>query len=514
MKELIVALLSMPLLGMELFAAAVPAAADGRPNLVFVLSDQQSWDMLGSSGNPDIKTPNLDKLAQAGVRFVNCVSNSPVCTPYRGILLSGCHPLQNGAFSNDLRMLPGKGKYFAEVLRDAGYHTGYYGKWHLYGGDRVRGIPPGPYRYGFDDEFIVNNCTLDFDAAHAYHWDQDGKTRKLYGDWEAYAQTRQAMEFVDRNAGKPFALFLSWHPPHNWGGAFEGYSAPEDLLALYDPAKLKLRPTVKDTPQVRRMYQGHMAMISGIDRAFGWLMEKLDERGLTSNTIVVFTSDHGDMLGSYDWPNNKGRAENLSCRVPFLMRWPARLKPGTNDLLLGTLDLMPSLLGLLKLPVPLTCQGRDASPAILQGCDDGVDTLPLLYVPLNWRGVYTKRYTYSVALHSPAASNVPGGAELYNVLYDRQTDPLETQNLFAKPESADLRAKLHAQTLACMQRFGDEGWNCNEIFRRAVRDEDLHDVLTPAAQRADGWEGRLKGSPIDMLKSADRTPKPIESTSP
>lgn len=474
-----------------------------RPNLVFVIDDQHSSDMLGCYGNPDIKTPHLDKFAREGVRFNHCVSNSPVCTPYRGILLSGQHPLNCGSIQNDLRILPGNGKYLPEILRDTGYHTGYYGKWHLYGGDRERGIPPGPYRYGFDHEFLVNNCTLLFDAQRAYYWDQAGTTKKLYGDWEPYAQTAQALEFLDRHADQPFALFISWHPPHNWGNAQEGYAAPEDLLALYDPAKLTLRPTVKDNARVRRMVQGHMAMISSVDRAFGILMEKLEARGLAKDTIVVFTADHGDMLQSYGWPHNKGRAEHTSCRVPLLVRWPARLKPGTSDLLIGTLDLMPTLLGLLDLPVPESCQGRNATEGILQGRDDGVDALPLFYLPLNWRGVYTKRYTYSVALHDPSEPNVPGGKQTFNVLYDRQADPWETRNLFDAPEAAEIRQKLHAQTMELMKRFGDTGLRCDEIIRRVVLDEDLPAVLLPLSKRPDGWNGRLKGRPIDLLKGPE-----------
>ena len=490
-------------------------AAEGKvprqPNLVFIIDDQHSSDMLGSSGNADIRTPNLDKFAREGVRFSHCVSNSPVCTPYRGILLSGQHPLNCGAIQNDLQILPGNGSYLPEILRDAGYRTGYYGKWHLYGGDRERGIPAGPYRYGFDHEFLTNNCTLLFDAARAYYWDQEGKTKKLYGDWEPYAQARQAMEFVDRHGDKPFALFIAWHPPHNWAtGAQEGYDAPKDLLALYDPARLTLRPTVKDTPRVRRMYQGHMAMISGIDRALGMLMEKLKERGLADNTIVVFTADHGDMLQSYGWPGNKGRAEHTSCRVPLLVRWPAQLKPGTSDLLIGTLDLMPTLLGLMKLPVPASCQGRNAAEAILQGRDDGVDAVPLFYLPLNWRGVYTHRYTYSVALHDPNEANVPGGKKTFNVLYDRQVDPWETRNLFDAPEAAGIREKLHAQTLEMMQRFGDTGLRCDEIIRRVVLEEDLPAVTMPLARRPEGWNGRLKGRPVDLLKS----PEPSSSGVP
>jgi len=184
-----------------------------RPNLLFVLSDQHSSDMLGCYGNRQVISPNFDRLAAEGVRFDHCISSSPVCTPYRGMLLSGQHPLRTGALDNDLRMLPGDGAYLGEVLRDAGYRTGYIGKWHLYGGDRVRPIPPGPDRYGFDDTFISNNCTVTFDEERAYYWDEQGN-RTLYGDWEPYAQTRQALDFLDDQPTEgPFALFVAWHPP-------------------------------------------------------------------------------------------------------------------------------------------------------------------------------------------------------------------------------------------------------------------------------------------------------------
>ena len=141
---------------------------------------------MGCYGNTQIITPNVDRLASEGVRFTRCISNSPVCTPYRGVLLSGQHPLWTGALGNDLQMVPGNGKYFGEVLRDAGYRMGYFGKWHLYGGDRVRPIPAGEYRYGFDGTFLSNNCTLLYDKERAYYWD-DNERKQLYGDWEPYA---------------------------------------------------------------------------------------------------------------------------------------------------------------------------------------------------------------------------------------------------------------------------------------------------------------------------------------
>ncbi len=474
-------------------------SADQRPNLVFVMSDQHSWDMLGCYGNSDLKTPHFDRLAREGIRFNHCVSNSPLCTPYRGILMSSRHPLETGAMVNDVQMLPGNGTYLGEVLRDAGYRMGYFGKWHLYGGERVRSVPAGPFRYGFDHEFLTNNCTLLFDADRAYYWDPQGR-KQLYGAWEPYAQTKQAIEFIKQHAKRRFALFLAWHPPHNWGRKHAGYSAPDDMLDLYDPATLHLRPTVADNPEIRLKYQGHMAMISSLDRAFGELLQTLDELELTENTLVIFTSDHGDMLMSYGWPNFKGRAEDGSCRVPLLVRYPTRLQHRVSELLIGTFDLMPTILGLMGLPIPQTCRGLDLTDAILHSRDDAVQSQPLFLLPANWRGIYTRRYTYSFSV----APDAPPPAGLsYNILYDRTSDPWQQHNLFESADHKQIRRELHQATLKSMARFGDTGFHFQELLRRVVRAEDWPAVGVHPRFRPKGWEGRLRGRPIDFLPLPD-----------
>ena len=425
----------------EAGAPLANARGSDKPNLVFVFSDQHSADMLGCYGNKDILTPRLDAFAAESVRFNHCISSQPVCTPFRGMLLMGQHPLRSGAFKNDVRIVPGEGNYFGEVLRDAGYRLGYFGKWHLYGGDRNRAIPPGPYRYGFDHEFLSNNCTLQFDAQSSYYWDENGQ-KKLYGDWEPYAQTRQAMRFLEQNATRPFALFLSWHPPHNWGQAQAGYNAPQDLLRLYDPDKLTLRANVADTPRHRRMYQGYMAMCSSLDRAFGELMQKLTALGLAENTIVVYTSDHGDMLMSHNWPYNKSVPEIESIRVPLLIRWPRGLRPRSSELLFGPLDFMPTLLGLLGLKAPATCQGRKLDEAIRAAHDDAVESVPLFHFSGNWRGIYTRGHTYAFDLSDREIGQdaLAAGRARYACLYDHDADPRELHNLYDAPERPGNRA--------------------------------------------------------------------------
>jgi arylsulfatase A-like enzyme len=475
------------------------ASGQARPNLVFLFSDQQSYDMLGCYGNRQIITPQIDRLARQSVRFTRCISNSPVCTPYRGLLLSGQHPLRTGALGNDLQMVPGNGRYFGEVLRDAGYRLGYFGKWHLYGGDRVRPIPPGPYRYGFDGVFLSNNCTLLYDKERAYYWDEHGG-RRLYGDWEPYAQTRQALKFIDEaKQGQPFALFLSWHPPHNWQGA-EKYPAPEELLQKYDVDAIKVRGNCENTAERREAYRGHMAMCTSIDECVGWLVKKLDEARLADNTIFVYTSDHGDLLMSHGLRRNKGRAENESLHVPLLVRWPKRLRPRVSDLLIGTLDLMPTLLAMLGVQAPDTCQGRNLMAAIEQPRDNAVESLPLFLLVHDWRGVYTPRYTYSFPVPTQNSSwwNQPDHLpSTLSRLFDRESDPLEKDNLFHNPAHRALRDRLHEQTLAWMKKFDDTGLSYADIVSKVEFEEDLE--LDRQRMLLRQGRGRLKGRPIDYL---------------
>ena len=463
------------------------SASRRRPNLLFVFSDQQSADMLGCYGNASIETPRLDAFSRGAVRFNHCISNSPVCTPYRGTLLSGQHPLYHGAFFNDLQMLPGDGTYFAEVLRDAGHRTGYVGKWHLLGGYRDRPVPEGPLRYGFDDTFLTNNCTLEYRAGKSWYWDRNNQ-RAFYPKWEPDAQTDQAIEFLEQSVGRddPWTLFVSWHPPHNWDG-YWNYDAPKAFKDLYDPDTIKLRPGTPDTPENRRMMRDYHALCSNLDWNFGRLLDALEEQGELDNTIVVYTSDHGDCLrmnGRYDL--HKCRPEQESTKVPLLIRAPG-LRGGTSDLLVSSLDLMPTLLGLLGASVPGTCQGQNLSRAIKNGDEDAVASIPLFlsrFDDIDWRGVYTRRYTYSFG---------PDG-ERFNRLYDRQEDPHEQNNLFDDPAHRGVRNRLHRETLRWMKEFNDPFVPYQKM---------LEATATQPAKDGKMFRqptGALKGRPVDRIR--------------
>ncbi len=475
-----------------------------KPNLLFIFSDQQARDMVGCYGNPDLLTPNLDNFAGEGVKFEQCISSTPLCTPFRGMLMSGQHSLYNGAICNDIPLLANNGKYFGQVLRDAGYKMGYVGKWHLLGGDRNRPIPPGKMRYGFDGTFLSNNCHVDFKPKMCYYWNDKGE-KVFFDDWEVYGQTRQALEFLDgcsKESEDPFALFVSWHPPHDWGIHPESmvyqYDTLPELMNLYDPEKIHLRPNVEDSPAVRRAYQGHYGMISGVDKAFGQLMEKLRIKGLDESTLVVFTSDHGDNLHSYNLTIAKEHPEDTSSRIPLLMRFPNYLpKNKSNNLLINPMDIMPTVLGFLGLNIPGTVQGQNLSSAILKGNDDLVESVPLFFLNPAWRGVYTRRYTYAYGTVNRLTVSNTGNFEMLGsplkVLYDRAKDPHQLNNLYGKKDAAPLLIEMEKLTKKWLKHFDD--------FGTGLSIDRLKELYSYADGRfpEDTKEPGFRGRPIDVI---------------
>ncbi len=478
-----------------------------QPNLLFVLTDQQSYDMLGVAGNSQVLTPNLDQLAEEGIYFKHAISSCPICSPYRGMLMSGQHPLYNGCFTNDVPLLPDNGLSFAQALGQAGYETAYVGKWHLYGGGtRDQGIPPGKNRHGFDGTFLTNNCHVDYRPESCFYWNDEGEKvffKDVYEDepWELEAQTRQAEEFLSAHDGtKPFALFVSWHPPHNYGGDADPhlpghqYSYNVDVLdpQLIEPYKntdIKLRPDVPAGKEgeagMKEQYRNYMAMVTACDHSVGRLIEKLKEKGMYENTLVVFTSDHGDMIHSFDAKKPKQYPQDYSLRVPLIMHWERGLqKHRKSELLVGAMDLMPTVLGLMNIDIPESVQGKDLSLPILEGDDDAVESVPIfMFIGNGWRGVYTKEWTYAKSLNPE--ESIHENVET-NVLFSRSDDPGQLNNLFGHEDFSAIQKDLAGQTHDWMEQFGDEGYA-------------LEDIVEIYKQGFDWWRNYSE-RPIDVLK--------------
>ncbi|HEY6391506.1 MAG TPA: sulfatase-like hydrolase/transferase, partial [Bryobacteraceae bacterium] len=295
------------------------AAPERKPNVLFLLAS----GMRETSEDSDLRTPNLDLLAKQGTRFGRAYSSCPVGGPSRAALITGRYPFASGVIRDNAR-LPLDQPSIAEQLKSAGYETGFIGQWLLDGGPEPL-TPPGPRRHGFQ------------------YWADESKFE---------ARTGLAIDFIKQNRQNPFYLFLSWGP------------------AL--KVKLSGRPNVLLRTNVPPGYYpdhlaAYYAMCSSLDDNAGRFMRALDEQNLAEDTIVVFTSDYGDMLGSHGLEGGNVPFEE-AVRVPLVVRYPRRMAAGgRHEFALSNVDLMPTLLGLCGVPIPNETQGQDLSTLFTGG---------------------------------------------------------------------------------------------------------------------------------------------------
>ena len=444
MRSFILSLLTaVVLMGTASFLHGAPAPA-GRPNLLFVYTDDQSWEALsvvqrerGEKGRfPWLRTPHLDRLAGEGVRFRNAFVVNSLCSPSRAVTLTGRYNHHNGIASN-FRPFPADNVTQATLLRAAGYTTAYIGKWHM-GNQRER---PG----------------FDYHATYASHgryedcpFIVDGRNVPTTG-WVDDVATDYAIGFIHQQkaTAKPWSLMLGfktphepWQPPARAKDLYTGEMARSVPNFHTPPPYFGTKPSGKPVPPTVRVNLDYFRCLTAVDDCMGRLLSALDEAGLTSNTLVMFTSDNGFYLGAHA-TGDKRSAYEESLRVPLLVRYPA-LGPGApgrlvDDMVLN-LDHAPTMLNFAGVPVPKEMQGRSLRP-LLSG------------EPVAWR----QSWFYEYFTEDQKGTNIPDitavrttGAKLikyvgfsqWNELFDLTADPYETKNLFHDPAAAALRDKL------------------------------------------------------------------------
>jgi arylsulfatase A-like enzyme len=356
-----------------------------RPNLLFLLADQLGYTRCGYAGDKKARTPNIDRLASQGVNFCNAVSNTPVCAAYRASLFTGKYTTTTGMVINELRMRMDH-ECFGHVLTHSGYQTAYIGKWHLYANQlgnhddpRNSFVPPGPHRLGFDGYWAAYNFHHNYYGAY-YHTDTAKKIFYGEGVYEPDAQTDMLIEFIRKAsaADRPFAAFLSYGTPHDpWAKG----NVPEKYAEMFQNVPLPNPPNYKDRndpyadswgrldlaqrEQLENWRRYYYAMTANLDWNIGRLTSALDQAGLADSTIVVFTSDHGEMFGAHG-----RKAKNIfyeeAARIPFLIRWPGKISAGSVcDACLSTVDIMPTVLALIGCKIPEDVKGVDLSHCAL-----------------------------------------------------------------------------------------------------------------------------------------------------
>ena len=450
-RKIATALLAATLLPFVLPPAPARAQAQ-RPNFVLVIADDMGWDDSSAYGHPTVRTPNLRRLAEAGMRFDRAFVTTSSCSPSRASIITGRYPHNTDA-ERLHDPLPGEQLTFVELLKADGYWTAAAGKWHL--GDEVQ------------DRFHVVR-----DA---------GRLRAARSKMPGGGNISGAEEWLDvlreRPRDQPFLLWLAAFDPHREyrPGAIDEPHRPADVL---------LPPYLPDTPEGRADLALYYDEVSRLDANLGSVLDELERQGVAENTVVLFLSDNG-----MPFPRAKTTLHDSGIRTPFLLRWPAGVEAGrVSDRLVSTVDIAPTLLELAGVTRPASFQGSSFVPLLR---DPGRSVREHVFAEKNWhdfddrsRAVRTERFKYirndyrdvpntppADAVSSPtfqamrplrdAGRLTPEQRTIFitprpaEELYDTWTDPHETRNLAADPRFATVLGELRA-TLDTWQRITND----------------------------------------------------------
>ncbi|UJP09874.1 sulfatase-like hydrolase/transferase [Microbacterium sp. KUDC0406] len=422
-----------------------------RPNVVVIYADDLGYGDIGCFGSDDIRTPHLDRLAARGIRMTDWYSNSPVCSPSRAALLTGRHPVHAGVqeILGGKRGTPGLPEQptLASRLRDEGYRTGIFGKWHLGTGSGYR-----PMDRGFSRHFGFLAGCVDY-YSHIFYWGQGlnpvhdlwDDEREVYdnGRYLTEVIAEKAAEFISSSDGEPFFCYVPFNAPH---------------YPMHAPAEYVDR--FPELPDDRRIMA---AMISAMDDGVGRILDALEAAGVADDTIVFFSSDNGPSTESRNWLNgeeisyeggstgglrgNKGSLFEGGIRVPAIISWPAGLPSGSSwSEPAAMMDLLPTVLEAAGLPAASGIDGQSVLET-LRGADAGERTLFWEYGPQ----LAARRGRFKLTL---AAREHLGGPfdPASRILVDLDADPAETSDVSA--EHPEVSASLHAELMGWAESFG------------------------------------------------------------
>ncbi|MFO0887858.1 MAG: sulfatase [Isosphaeraceae bacterium] len=467
---------------------ASAAAENARPNIVFIFTDDHAYQAIGAYGDPRrlVETPSIDRIASEGMRFDRCLVTNSICGPSRATILTGKYSHANGFYNNTNSRFDGNQVTFPKLLRQAGYQTALFGKWHLVSEPT-----------GFDEWQILPGQGV------YYNPPMLAPGRKVqHQGYVTDVITDLSLDWLKRrDRSRPFLLMCQHKAPHReWEPALRhlghdkdrAYPEPPTLFDDYagrgpaehrqdmtiagtmTPRDLKLVPPPDLNPEQRRAWDAYyeprnaaffnarpegaalvrwkynrylhdyLGCIRGVDESVGRVLAYLDEQGLAGNTIVVYASDQGFYLGEHGWFDKRWIFEE-SLRTPLVVRWPGVVKPGSSTRrMVSNLDLAETFLEAAGVAIPSEMQGRSLVP-LLRGED-----------PADWRTSFYYHYyefpgPHSVARHYGVVTDRHKLVHFYEPdvnsweLFDLSTDPRELTSIFDRPEAADVRRRLEAE---------------------------------------------------------------------
>ena len=432
------------------------SSSQDHPNVVVFFTDQQRWDTAGCYGSPMDLTPNLDEMAERGTRLDQCVSSNPVCGPQRASIQTGQYPTECGLHHN---LTSGDGQSpiegattLADVFNDAGYQTGYVGKWHL-ANTRLDPVPER-LRGGYEDYWLAADALEH--TSHAYEgtlYDENCDPVEFEDRYRTDFLTDRAEAFItdERDEDDPFFLFLSHLEPHHQNDR-DTYDAPDGYAEEYAnpwvPEDLQGRPGdwFEELPD----YYG---CCRRLDENLGRLLDVLEREGIRDETVVLFTSDHGCHFRTRNREYKRSCHES-SIRVPAVLQGPGFDDGGTVEAVVSLLDVPPTLLDAAGLDVPSSFQGESVRPLVHgdgggDAASDGPeaertnDALVQVSESAVERTLRTDRWTYSV--YDPDADPIDDAASdayVERYLYDLRADPHQQVNLVGRPDHREVADEL------------------------------------------------------------------------
>ncbi|MBN1811883.1 MAG: sulfatase-like hydrolase/transferase [Anaerolineae bacterium] len=434
-----------------------------RPNFVLIMTDTQATNVIGVYGHPDLETPHIDGLARTGVTFTRAYTTCPLCTPARAGIFTGIYPHSAGAWTNNLP-LGDNIKTMGQRFRDGGYRTAYVGKWHLDGHDYFgTGLCPD----GWDDAYWYDGKRYldELSEAEIHLWrkglstleDLQAHNVRAEFTW-AHRVSDRAIDFLGRQSGEPFLLVVSYDEPHH------PFTCPPEYIAKFEHYGYPVGPAAYDTLESKPAHQRewaeaddvhlengclHFPMYFGcnsfVDSEIGRVIDAVYALA-PENTTIIFTSDHGDMLGAHRLRSKGPVMYEEITHIPLIIEGPAGIGAGTvNSTLVSHVDLLPTMLELANLDAPPILEGQSIAP-LLQGKEASEKSVVMEF----------QRYEVehdSWGGFQPVRSIVSGRYKLVinllhtDELYDLETDPAEMTNLIDHPDCADVRDDLHDRLL-------------------------------------------------------------------
>ncbi|GHO63841.1 acetylglucosamine-6-sulfatase [Ktedonobacter sp. SOSP1-52] len=423
--------------------------ATKRPNVIVFFTDQQRWDTSSLHGNPLQLTPNFDRFAQRGTHVTSMFTCQPVCGPARSIMQSGLYPTTTGCYRNNIP-LPLETRTLAHAFKDAGYTTGYIGKWHLGSADPVVEDERGGYDYWLASN-ILEFTSRPYDTVV---YNNENQAVKLPG-YRVDAITDAAIRYVDQHQREPFFLFISQLEPHqqnqqDYFPAPDGYEEryrgawmPPDLAALGGSAHQHL--------------PGYFGQVKRVDEAFGRLLEAVKSLGMEDNTIILFTSDHGCHFKTRN-SEYKRSCHESSIRVLAAFQGPGFHGGRRIEELVSLVDLPPTLIDAAGLPIPPAMQGNSLLKLIRNGeADWPQEVLIQVSESQVGRALRTKNWKYGVVAPDKNGwhdSHAEHYIETY--LYDLEADPYELNNLAGKPAHREIAHGLKELLVSRMVEAGEK----------------------------------------------------------